>query len=68
MHIKNTQTTTIKHNNQTKQSLVHKFPSGVAILSHVCGVTTIVHYLRKKNGNGVFLANMKRQEILVSYQ
>jgi len=25
-----------------KQSLVHKVPSGVAILSHVCGVATIV--------------------------
>jgi hypothetical protein len=24
-----------------KQSLVHKVPSGVAILSHVCGVATI---------------------------
>ena len=37
------QTTTIKHNQQTKQSLVHKVPSGVAILSHVCGDAAIVH-------------------------
>jgi hypothetical protein len=26
-----------------KQSLVHKVPSGVAILSHVCGIAAIVH-------------------------
>jgi hypothetical protein len=34
----------------------------------VCGVVAIVHYLRKKNGNGVFLENVERQGILVSYQ
>jgi hypothetical protein len=46
-----------------KQSLVHKVPSGVAILSHVCGVAAIAHHLMC-----VYLENMERQGILVSYQ
>jgi len=35
-----TENTQIKQNTiiRQKQSLVHKIPSGVAILSHVCGV------------------------------
>jgi hypothetical protein len=32
------------HKNHTKQCLVHKVPSGVAILSHVCGVAAIAHH------------------------
>ena len=46
MHINN------KHKNQTKQCLVQKVPSGVAILSHVCGVMTIVRHSQGKwNGS-----------------
>jgi len=45
-----------------KQSLVHKVPSGVAILSHVCGD-------RPPHSLDVwYLVNMGRQVILVSYQ
>ena len=47
-----------------KQSLVHKVPSGVAILSHVCGVAAIVLHTQMC----VCLENMGRQGILVSYQ
>jgi len=46
-----------------KQSLVHKVPNGVAILSHVCGVAAIVLHT-----HGVYLENMGRQGILVFYQ
>ena len=47
-----------------KQSLVHKVPSGVAILSHVCGVTAIVH----PQCMDIYLVNVGRQGILVSYK
>jgi hypothetical protein len=47
-----------------KQSLVHKVPSGVAILSHVCGVAAIAH----PHSCVWYLENMERQGILVSYQ
>jgi len=48
-----------KPNNKTwwsdkKQSLVHKVPSGVAILSHVCGVATNVLHIQLC----VYLENM----------
>ena len=46
-----------------KQSLVPKVPSGVAILSHVCGITTIVLHTHVCE----YLVNMGRQGILVSY-
>jgi hypothetical protein len=54
-----------------KQSPVHKFPSGVVILSHVCGVAAIVHPL-KKNYN-FYLANVDREArnsclLLVKYE
>jgi Fe-S-cluster-containing hydrogenase component 2 len=59
---KNTQT---KQNTiiRQKQSLVHKVPSGVAILSHGCGVaakTSTLKILSK-------MANVWRQGILVFY-
>ena len=44
-----------------KQSLVHKVPSGVAILSHVSDVAAIVH-------SRMYLANIGREGILVFYQ
>jgi len=47
-----------------KQSLVHKVPSGVAILSHVCSVAAIVLHTQWC----VYLVNVGRQGILVSYQ
>jgi len=40
--------TKTEHKNQTKQCLVHKVPSEVAILSHVCGVAAIVHHSQVK--------------------
>jgi hypothetical protein len=43
-----------------KQSLVHKVPSGVAILSHVCGVAAIVLHTHV----WIYLENMGRQGIL----
>jgi len=48
-----------------KQSLVHKVPSGVAILSHVCGVAAIVLHTHVV---WVYLVNVRRQGIHVSYQ
>jgi hypothetical protein len=48
-----------------KQSLVHKVPSEVAILSHVCGVVIIIHPFRVWC---LCLANAGRQGILVFYQ
>jgi hypothetical protein len=50
-----------------KQSLVHKVPSGVVILSHMCGVAAIVHHSQGK-WKWVYLANIERQGILISYQ
>jgi hypothetical protein len=49
-----------------KQSLVHKVPSGVAILSHVGGVAAIA--LHTQMCVCIYLANMGRQGILVFYQ
>ena len=48
-----------------KQSLVHKVPSGVAILSHVCGGAAIVHPQGKIK---IFIPGKcgERQGILVS--
>jgi hypothetical protein len=43
MHINNTPKT--KNKFRQKQYLVHKVPSGVAILSHVCGVAAIFHFI-----------------------
>jgi hypothetical protein len=43
-----------------KQSLVHKIPSGVVILSHVCGVTVIVLHSQV-----CYLENIGRQGFLV---
>ena len=45
MHIKNINMKTTTKNTiiKQKQSLVHKVPSGVAIMSHVCGGAAIVH-------------------------
>jgi len=45
-----------------KQSLVHKVPSGVAILSHVCGVAAIILHTPWM----WYLENMERQGVLVS--
>jgi hypothetical protein len=44
-----------------KQSLVYKVPSGVVILSHVCGVAAIV---LPSSIVWVYLENMVRQGIL----
>ena len=61
---------TNKTNNNTKirqnKCLVHRVPSGVAILSHVCGIAAIVH----PHSMCVYLENINigRQGILVSYQ
>jgi len=41
-------TQTKQHNYQTKTCLVHKIPSGVAIMSHVCSIAAIVHHSQGK--------------------
>jgi len=48
-----------------KQSLVHKVPNGVAILSHVSDVAAIVHPKNKCNGGwgDIYLVNVGRQGI-----
>ena len=50
-----------------KQSLVHKVPSGVVILSHVSDVAAIVHPQKNKNVKGmggyIYLVNVGRQGI-----
>jgi hypothetical protein len=48
-----------------KQSLVHKVPSGVAILSHVRDVAAIVHPQNINNGGwgDIYLVNVGRQGI-----
>ena len=50
-----------------KQSLVHKVPSGVAILSHVRDVAAIVHPQKNINvmgdGGYIYLVNVGRQGI-----
>jgi hypothetical protein len=45
-----------------KQCLVHKVPSGVAILSHMCGVVAIVHPQGKMVM--VYLANIGNKKFL----
>ena len=47
-----------------KQSLVHKVPSGVVILLHVCGVSAKTTTLKILSN----AANVGRQGILVFYQ
>jgi hypothetical protein len=46
-----------------KQSLVHKVPSGVAILSHVRDIAAIVHP-QMCDGGCICVVNMGRQGIL----
>jgi hypothetical protein len=62
MHINSKQANqTIKHNDQIKTKLSTQGPSGVAILSHVCGVMT--NNVHSQNISG----KIGRQEILVFY-